>query len=118
MNALGLNRRTFLKQGGLAVAGLAAGSHLLAAGSGDAPSVAVVVDPDDAVAAAPSVRWAVDELQEALRGRGATVTVVSLPEQIPEELPGPWWWPAPPAPLRGIFSGVTAMPCRRRRPRP
>src|SRR4051812_15197634 len=76
-----INRRTFLKQTG-AVAGLA-GTGLLSGslarvGAGlaaDAQGVALLHDPDDAVAAAGPAKWALSQLRESLTTRGVAARV-------------------------------------------
>jgi hypothetical protein len=85
MDAHEISRRGFLTRTGLAGAGLLAEARLPA---GDEPgqSVAIVYDPDDAVAAAPPAQWAIGQLRDALAARGLTVRVRRrLDEVAPEE---------------------------------
>ena len=48
-------------------------------------TVALVVSPDDRVAAAPPVRWAVGALRQALEGRGVAVTMATAVDAAPAE---------------------------------
>ncbi len=64
-----MRRREFLKQAGLVAA---AGRVSLGASGG----VAIIVEPDDYLANRPPVKWAVGELQTALKGRGVESRVV------------------------------------------
>ncbi|HEY3627694.1 MAG TPA: hypothetical protein VGL00_15490 [Terracidiphilus sp.] len=68
-----LNRRGFLKVlGSAAAAGVSPGAF----GDGGA-SVAMVADPRDAVVAAPPAQWAIEQVAEALKGRGISAQRVS-----------------------------------------
>src|SRR5947209_4182230 len=75
-----MQRREFLKQAGLATA--ASGISLGADGN----TVAVVVEPNDYVANRPPVKWAVSELQGALRERNVQARVIGrLAEAAPAD---------------------------------
>src|SRR5690349_3108268 len=65
-----MNRRSFLKQTGLA-AGAAAAQNLHAATQG----VALIVDPNDPVASSAAPSWAVRNLQDAFSAQGATANI-------------------------------------------
>ena len=65
-----MNRRTFLKSTG-AVAGVSAAHSLTAASQG----ISIVRDPDDPVASAPPVSWAVGELRTALDKQGTIARI-------------------------------------------
>jgi hypothetical protein len=62
-----LNRRGFLKALGTAVAAAGVSARTLGI---EASSVAIVVDPTDRIAAEPPAAWAIEELLQALKGRG------------------------------------------------
>src|SRR5207253_10022313 len=90
MNALDLSRRQFLQRTGM-VAGLA-GASLLSQASASADSdssqtvrakkaIALLRDPEDKLATAPAVRWAVSQLSDALATHGFSV---SLRQQMSE----------------------------------
>ena len=68
-----LNRRGFLKVLGTAVA---AGVSATATFGESPPSIAIVVDPNDPVAAAAPAKWAIEQLTQALKFRGIPVTAV------------------------------------------
>ena len=76
-----LNRRGFLKALGTAVA--AAGVSARALGV-EASSVAVVVDPNDRIAAEPPAAWAIEELLQALKARGVEGVRVADAEHAAE----------------------------------
>src|SRR5689334_9876027 len=78
MNPQEITRRRFLVRTGLA-AGLLADARLAVGGGGK--GVAIVHDPDDAVAAAPPAQWAIGRLREALAARVCR----RLDEVTPEE---------------------------------
>jgi hypothetical protein len=64
-----LNRRSFLKVLGTAVA-----AGVSPKGFGERiPGVAIVADPNDAVASSRAVSWAIEDLTKALKGRGVPV---------------------------------------------
>jgi hypothetical protein len=60
-----LNRRTFVTGAALAAIGIAEAA--------ERPSVAIVADGADPVAAAPAAQWALKELQQSLAARGVDV---------------------------------------------
>jgi hypothetical protein len=73
MSALSMERRAFLKLAGVAaVATASTGAHGAAP-----PSVQIVVDPADAIAASAPVAWAVRQLRRTLTERGANVEMLS-----------------------------------------
>src|SRR5687768_14360060 len=59
-------RRAFLKGVGGAAAAAVIGAGRGAAGQARIARIALVVDPSDAVAASPPVRWGLDQLRQAL----------------------------------------------------
>jgi hypothetical protein len=63
-----MKRRTFLKTAGVA-AGAGAELSFAAPAQTAGPSIALVVDPTDPIAAAPPSKWAVTELQSRLESR-------------------------------------------------
>jgi hypothetical protein len=65
-----MNRRSFLKQTGVA-AGVTALHNL----KGATQSVSVVVDPQDRIASAAAPSWAVQALQDAFKAQGLTANV-------------------------------------------
>ncbi len=67
-----LDRRRFIQRT-VAVAGLTFGCRWT--GLGKAGKVAIVTDPDDAIASEPPSAWAVEELRGALESRGIEVSV-------------------------------------------
>lgn len=71
------NRRRFLKV--LGTTAVAASVSSKAFGE-NAFAVSIVVDPADEVASAKPVQWAVKQLAQALKARGATVTQVGKPQ--------------------------------------
>jgi hypothetical protein len=71
-----LKRRDFLKT----TAGLYLAETIAAA---KGPSVSLIVDPDDPVATAVPVRWAVEQLQSALRAKGAAAEIVPQLDKAP-----------------------------------
>ncbi len=74
-----MQRREFLKQ-----AGLAAAANRLSWSATSA--VAMVVEPDDWLANRPPVKWAIGELQSALKERGINSRVIArLTEAAPSE---------------------------------
>ena len=75
--ASGLNRREFLRR-----SALAAGSYGLASKivNGQQSDVAIVVDPEDAVANAAAVQWAVSELEKSFAESGITARRVTKVE--------------------------------------
>lgn len=75
-----LNRRQFIRTAAGVAAVTATGVH---AAAGNAPAVAIVVDPGDAVASAPPARWAAEELQRALAKHGVPAHIDSTASQIP-----------------------------------
>src|SRR4051794_32972100 len=75
-----VNRRTFLQRAGAAAGGLLAGGA-----AGGAKGVALVSDPDDAVAGAAPARWALGRLRDALTARGVSV---NLRQQLSDIAPG------------------------------
>lgn len=66
-----LNRRRFLKVVGSAAAAASVSSKTF---GGQAPTVTIVVDPTDAIAASQPAAWAIDYLAQALKARGVAVT--------------------------------------------
>ena len=70
-----LNRRRFLQA--------AAGAAGVAAAQGKTRSVAIVVDPADAVASSEAARWAAEELARALTERGLSARIYSGAAQAP-----------------------------------
>src|SRR3974390_2827102 len=75
-----LSRRRFLQVTAGAAAGIAAGVPAFAR---DARNVAIVVDPNDAIAATASARWAADELRRAVADRGVPAVIVERAAQAP-----------------------------------
>jgi hypothetical protein len=75
-NGRSMDRRDFLRWTGAAGGALVGGP--LAGGTG---TVALVVDPPDAVASAAPARWAARELEQALAEAGLTVRRRERPEQ-------------------------------------
>ena len=75
-----INRRQFLQITAGTAAAAAAGATIATA---DTRSVAVVVDPTDAVASSPAGRWAADELVRALGERGVTARVYARAAEAP-----------------------------------
>ena len=74
------SRRRFLQT----AAGVAAGMTAGATASASAPlGVAILVDPDDAVASSVPARWAASELQRALSERGVTAGIYGHAAQVP-----------------------------------
>jgi len=73
-----MNRRKFLKHAGVA-AGMTAVHQL----KGAARSVSIIVDPQDPIASAPPAAWAVNELREALEGRGVSAKVYARMDAAP-----------------------------------
>ena len=82
MNEPGLSRRRFIRLSALAFggAGLRPASP---SGTGFAESVTLVVSPDDRLASAAPVRWAVGELRQALAARNVAVSQVETVEKAP-----------------------------------
>ncbi|MFP5210818.1 MAG: twin-arginine translocation signal domain-containing protein [Acidobacteriota bacterium] len=76
------NRRRFLKVLGTAAAG--AGVSSKAVGK-QVTSVAIAVDPADAVAASRPAAWAVEQLAQALQARGVDAVRVAKPQDATEE---------------------------------
>jgi hypothetical protein len=75
-----VSRRRFL----LATAGAAAGvAAAVPAVAGRARGVAVVIDPNDAVASSVPARWAAEELERALAERGVPARVYENAAQVP-----------------------------------
>jgi len=90
-----LSRRGFLQLSALSIGGLGLqGSPSAQATAG--ANVALVVSPDDRLAAAPQVQWAIQELWQTLTQRGVTVRKVESLEK------------APAADLRIIVAGAEA----------
>jgi hypothetical protein len=89
-----INRRTFLKQSGVAAG--CAGAGLLSGGPGTcsardeargAKGVALLSDPEDAVANSAPAQWAAGQLRDALAARGVTVRLCKqMSEVAPEEV--------------------------------
>lgn len=73
------NRRQFLK-----AAGLAAAFSVAATAKSQARGVSIILDPEDAVAAAGAVRWAAAELEKSLQSRGITVHRCERLSQAPD----------------------------------
>src|SRR5579864_8617090 len=73
-----MNRRSFLKKTGLA-AGMSGVQRLAGAGQG----VSLVVDPQDKIASAAPVSWAIGTLQNALNAQKLTAKVYSRIEEAP-----------------------------------
>lgn len=71
-DASGFSRRRFLQVSALALGGTTLGAAEVAAGGAD-PRVILVRDPEDPVASAPHVRWAIAELKGALTRAGIAV---------------------------------------------
>lgn len=75
-----MKRREFLKQ-----AGLVAAANRVALGAASS-GVAIIVEPDDWLANRPQVKWAIGELQKALKERGVASRVMAkLTEATPSE---------------------------------
>jgi hypothetical protein len=73
-----LSRRNFLKTtASLTLGAVTVGSHSLAAVLEGNGGIALVVVPEDALAHAVPTRWAIGELETALKGQGATVRRVA-----------------------------------------
>src|SRR5258708_40038852 len=66
-----LNRRRFLKVLGAAAAAASVSSKAF---SEKAPTVSIMVDPSDDIAASQPAAWAIGYLAQALKARGITVT--------------------------------------------
>ena len=79
-----VSRRAFLQQSALAMGGTALWQPWPGPAAASA-TVALVVSPDDRVAAAPPVRWAVGALRQALEGRGVAVTMATAVDAAPAE---------------------------------
>lgn len=83
----GLNRRSFIAKTAAVAAGAAAlpwfAGRVQAASGG--PQVAIVLDPNDAVAKEPPVRWAAEYLRDVLNARGATARIVDALDQVPTD---------------------------------
>ena len=75
-----LSRRRFLQVTAGAAAGVAAG---VPAFGRDARNVAIVIDPNDAIAASAPARWAADELRKALTEHGVPAVIVDHVSQAP-----------------------------------
>ena len=72
-----MDRRDFLRQ-----SGLAAGYGLMAgAATGASGGVAIVLDPDDPVAASAPARWAARELAQSLSAQGVSVAQLTRADQ-------------------------------------
>jgi hypothetical protein len=76
-----LNRRGFLKVLGSAVATAGVSSRI---SPEQPPSVGILVDPDDVVAASPPASWAIEELMQALMARGIDAVRVANAGQAPD----------------------------------
>ena len=76
------SRRGFLQLSALSIGGLGfrSPSFPQAAAGGNVP---IVVSPDDRVAAAPQVQWALRELRQALAQRGVAAPLVDAVERSP-----------------------------------
>ena len=77
-----VSRREFLQQSALVMGGGALWQPRPGRAAAGA-TVAFVVSPDDRVAAAPSVRWAIGALRQALEGRGVSVTMAGAVDEAP-----------------------------------
>lgn len=85
-----MNRREFLAKTGMTAAGCATAGLLPKSFGADIASslsgggVAIICDPGDAVASAKPARWAAEQLQQALAGRGFAVRMCArLDEAVP-----------------------------------
>lgn len=76
------SRRGFLQLSALSICGLGLDGSPSARATAGA-NVALVVSPDDRLAAAPQVQWAIRELRQALTQRGVTVRTVESIEKAP-----------------------------------
>ena len=77
---MNLNRREFIAKTGISAAGLTAAGFLpraFVAEPAATGGVAVICDPADAVVAAAPVRWAAEQLRQALAARGFNVKMCS-----------------------------------------
>jgi hypothetical protein len=70
-----VSRRRFLKTSAIATIGMAA-MPSFEIRKNDEDLLRLVVDPEDDVASAPSSRWALDQIQEALRRKGVSTCIV------------------------------------------
>ena len=79
----GETRRRFIQRTGLAAAATAgAGLFRLPVSAGEKnPGVAIVLDPGDPALAQPPVRWAADQLRDALAARGVEAQIYPHLEQ-------------------------------------
>jgi hypothetical protein len=93
-----LNRRGFLKVLGSAVAAAGVSSRIRGE---QPPSVAIVVDQADVVAAAAPASWAIEELTQALKSRGVQVSRVTKAEARGDEQ------------LRILAAGSASIPAQR-----
>jgi len=75
--ASGLNRREFLRRTALAAGSYGFASKIV---NGQQSDVAIVVDPEDAVANAAAVQWAVSELEKSFAESGVTARRVTKVE--------------------------------------
>jgi hypothetical protein len=71
------SRRRFLKATACVTLGALATGHSLAAALIEKGGIALVVSPDDVLAAAAPPTWAVGELKAALESQGATVRIIA-----------------------------------------
>jgi hypothetical protein len=71
------SRRSFLKASACKTLGLLAAGRSLAAALIEKRGIALVVSPDDLLAAAVPPTWAVGELKMALEGQGATTRIIA-----------------------------------------
>jgi hypothetical protein len=81
----GETRRQFIKQTGLAAAAVA-GAGLLPlriSAAENKPGVAIVFDESDAVVTQPPMRWAVEQLREALAARGVATAIYQSLDEAP-----------------------------------
>ncbi|QDK79927.1 hypothetical protein EXU85_15440 [Spirosoma sp. KCTC 42546] len=72
-----VSRRHFLKLAGITTLG----ANFASLGSEKLQGVSIVLDRSDAVAGLPSVQWATNELETALKARGIAVQLCTTPEQ-------------------------------------
>ena len=75
-----INRRQFLRAAAGAAAGLQAGVTFA---SNQSRSVAIIVDPSDAVASTESVKWAVGELEHVLAEHGVSARIYTNTAESP-----------------------------------
>src|SRR5262245_20178413 len=83
-----VDRRTFLRAGLLGSASAMAVPPLAMRGRTGASTIALIVDPSDPAASSAPVRWAIDELQGPLTGKGVTVRLIDRLQAVdPGDVP-------------------------------